>query len=208
MNKPRFRPDLHVEVVEPDNVFLLSETAYHTLSGRLYAILAPLIDGRRSVEQIARALSPAVSATQVHYALHRLKERGYVIDADLTLPESEAAYWSLHGKTVLTPLHETINVLSIDVADMLTPYVQQAGLHVDAAAPFTLVAVNDYLNPVLADINAAMLRDKWVKVIGRIRFMRNKQGQFLPAVIILPSPREPLDKLLEVIPQPANPHLF
>jgi len=170
MNKPRFRPDLHVEVVEPDNVFLLSETAYHTLSGRLYAILAPLIDGRHSVEQIARALSPAVSATQVHYALHRLKERGYVIDADLTLPESEAAYWSLHGKTVLTPLYETINVLSIDVADMLTPYVQQAGLHVDAAAPFTLVAVNDYLNPVLADINAAMLRDQraWmlVKPVG------------------------------------------
>jgi hypothetical protein len=55
-------------------------------------------------------------------------------------------------------------------------------------------------------IDAALLRDKWVKVIGRIRFLTNGK-EYFPAVIILPSPTEPLDKLIEVIPQPANPML-
>jgi uncharacterized membrane protein YraQ (UPF0718 family) len=56
-------------------------------------------------------------------------------------------------------------------------------------------------------IDAAMLKDRWVKVVGRIRFLTNSQGQYIPAIIILPSPTEPLNKLIEVIPQPANPML-
>ncbi len=56
-------------------------------------------------------------------------------------------------------------------------------------------------------IDAALLRDKWVKVIGRIRFLTNNQGQYMPAVFILPTASEPMDKLIEVIPQPANPML-
>jgi len=170
MHKPRFRPDLHVEVVPPDKVFLLSEALYHTLSGRIYALLAPLIAGARNVDEIVHLLPPDISPMQAHYALHQLQERGFIVEAVTSGTDAEAAYWTLHQKTVLPSAANTIRIRALDVPDAFTPMAEQVGLRVETDAPLTLLAVNDYLNPALEAWNAAALRDQraWllVKPVG------------------------------------------
>jgi hypothetical protein len=48
----QFKPHFQVETVDGDGVFLLSETGTVVLGGRLPKLLAPLIDGQRSVDEI------------------------------------------------------------------------------------------------------------------------------------------------------------
>jgi uncharacterized membrane protein YcgQ (UPF0703/DUF1980 family) len=51
------------------------------------------------------------------------------------------------------------------------------------------------------------LRKKWVRVTGRVQFISRKgQGGFLPALILYPTPEEPLSKLVEEIPPDPNPY--
>jgi oxazoline/thiazoline synthase len=52
LNKPVFKPHFRVETIEPSSVYLLSEHEHHVLSGRLYPLLAPLLDGRHDVDAI------------------------------------------------------------------------------------------------------------------------------------------------------------
>jgi hypothetical protein len=56
---------------------------------------------------------------------------------------------------------------------------------------------------------AVQLEGKWVRVIGQIRFFElpGKPGNFRAALFLSPSEREPLNKLVEVIPPPANPYI-
>ena len=53
MEIPKLKSSFHCEVVGSDLVFLLNESRYWVLSGKLYANLLPLIDGKRNFEQIA-----------------------------------------------------------------------------------------------------------------------------------------------------------
>ena len=53
------------------------------------------------------------------------------------------------------------------------------------------------------------LNDNWVRVTGRVRFIQSGNGTaFHPAVVITPSEREPLSKLIEVVPPDANPYVY
>ena len=53
---PQFKAHFHVEAVPGEGVFLLSEKSQAVLRGRLYEEVAPLIDGRRSADDIAGEL--------------------------------------------------------------------------------------------------------------------------------------------------------
>ena len=72
----RFRHDFRVEIVEPDTVFLLSERTHQVLSGRLYVLLAPLLDGQHTLETITTALQDEISPAQLGYTLSRLRRSG------------------------------------------------------------------------------------------------------------------------------------
>lgn len=53
---------------------------------------------------------------------------------------------------------------------------------------------------------AAQLANKWVRVTGRVQFYPNATGQgFITALILMPTEAEPLTKLVELVPAPANP---
>jgi hypothetical protein len=54
---------------------------------------------------------------------------------------------------------------------------------------------------------AAQLEGKWVRVIGQMRFLETKSGTFATALLLTPSEREPLSKLVEVVDPPANPYI-
>jgi uncharacterized membrane protein YcgQ (UPF0703/DUF1980 family) len=53
------------------------------------------------------------------------------------------------------------------------------------------------------------LRDKWVRVTGRVQFYQPPgSAAFYPALVVTPTEREPLNKLVEVVPPDANPFIY
>jgi bacteriocin biosynthesis cyclodehydratase domain-containing protein len=83
---PRFRPDVRVAGIGGDLVFLLGEQEEFLLRGRLYARLARLIDGTRSLGSLIEELASEASPSEICLALLSLKERGYLAENDENLP--------------------------------------------------------------------------------------------------------------------------
>ncbi|MFM7149502.1 MAG: permease, partial [Gemmataceae bacterium] len=55
---------------------------------------------------------------------------------------------------------------------------------------------------------AVDLEGKWVRVVGQVRFIPSSTpGSFRAALVLEPNDREPLNKLVEKIPPPANPYV-
>ncbi|MHC5720857.1 MAG: TOMM precursor leader peptide-binding protein, partial [Nostoc sp.] len=84
-----------VEIVEPKNVYLLSESATHALTGSLYCQIIPLLNGQHTLLEIIQKLDGQVPPDHIHYVLDRLHEKGYLTDAAHTLTHEAAAFWSL-----------------------------------------------------------------------------------------------------------------
>ena len=51
------------------------------------------------------------------------------------------------------------------------------------------------------------LENKWVRVIGQIRFVERSPGNFGTALLIVPNERESLSDLVKVVDPPANPYV-
>jgi ribosomal protein S12 methylthiotransferase accessory factor len=93
LTRPRFRPHLHVEVVTGEGVILLSDTKAALLRGRLYELVAPLLDGR-TAEDVCDRLRGAASPAEVFYALTRMERGHYLCEEEQALPAGQAALWS------------------------------------------------------------------------------------------------------------------
>lgn len=171
--RPQFKDHFRVEVVEPDQVYLLSETQTFVLKGRLYARLAPLIDGRRTSDEIAGLLKGAAALSTIYYALLQLEKKGYTRAADneVGLTPEAAAFWQLLGvepATVAARLRESEVLLlqfgGPEPAPDFPAVLQTLGLQVttsEAAAPSAAhlwVAVcEDFLQADLARLNQKAL---------------------------------------------------
>jgi bacteriocin biosynthesis cyclodehydratase domain-containing protein len=92
---PRFRPDIHVAQIGGELVFLLAEQEEFLLRGRLYARLAGLLDGTRSLVSLFEQLAGEASPSEICVALLSLKERGYLAEPDENVPA--AAFWNALG---------------------------------------------------------------------------------------------------------------
>jgi hypothetical protein len=90
-----FKAHFVPKVIGNDRVLLLSEAgSKYMLRGRLYAQMAPLLDGSRTAEEIVAALSKNVDRQKVDSALNTLVSKGYVEEAAGILPPGQAAFWS------------------------------------------------------------------------------------------------------------------
>jgi ribosomal protein S12 methylthiotransferase accessory factor len=171
---PVFKAHLHVEVIPGEGVLILSEEEARSLHGGAYEKLAPLINGRRSVDELVAALSGQVDAARVYYVLNSMEARGYLAEASPDIPARVAAFWhsadiepatalaALRGKQVAI---ETVGEL--DAAAMLGA-LDTMGLHLgpQQQADLWLVLTDDYLRPDLAAINTAALQENrpWLLV--------------------------------------------
>ena len=97
MKIPQIKPHFRVEIVEPKNVYLLSEYATYALIGSLYCQILPLLNGQHTREEIIHKLDGQVSPEHFDYVLNRLQEKGYLTDASHNLKREAAAFWSLLG---------------------------------------------------------------------------------------------------------------
>ncbi len=95
MKNPQIKPHFRVEIVEPKNVYLLSESATHALTGSLYCQILPLLNGQYTYEEIIQKLNGQVPPEHLDYVLDRLYEKGYLTDAAHSLTREAAAFWSL-----------------------------------------------------------------------------------------------------------------
>jgi hypothetical protein len=76
-----FAAHLRAHVLSDEEVVLLSERERFALNGRVYVALAPLLDGSHSAEELVVTLAGEHSPAVIHFALMRLQEPGYVVEA-------------------------------------------------------------------------------------------------------------------------------
>lgn len=75
---PRFKSDFRVYAAPPDLIYFLSKAGYQILKGKLTYQLAPYINGKNSVQQIAGKLKDKISDFDVEAGLLLLEDEGYI----------------------------------------------------------------------------------------------------------------------------------
>jgi oxazoline/thiazoline synthase len=161
-----FRPQLkrffHHEVVPAEGVFLLSEESHHVLRGKTFVLLAPLLDGRHTDDEIATILADQVASNDVFYALEILKRLGHVADAVPAIPAAQAAFWDTLGASpqlAAQKLQDSAVAIvcfgSLDAAG-IEEMLRLHGVNVEDYEPrpgqLVVVVTDDYLRPGIADI--------------------------------------------------------
>ena len=164
MQRPQFKAHFHVEVVKGEGVFLVSEIGHSVLNGCLFETVAPLIDGRRSVDDIIDELQGQVSAAEVFYALTLLEKKGYLSESDHSLPAGESTFWAIQGissETAARHLEETkVSVTGFgDVAvEPFLTLLESLHVRVGEVAGLGVVLTDDYLRKELQAYNQESLR--------------------------------------------------
>lgn len=161
---PELRRDLRAECL-PDALILIGEDERHIFRGRAFSAVAAQIDGRRSADEVARAVDPAIPATEIWYALGRLHMAGWIVPAQQSMQPSEAAWWD---GSAISPDTATDRMSALQVRiDTLGP--NTAALHralaaagigtrIDGTGPtLRVVLTDDYLRDELDAIDAQQI---------------------------------------------------
>ena len=162
-SKPAFKQMFHVEVVESDGVYLLSERDQVVLRGALYCQLAPLLDGRRTTDAVVDALVDRATPAEVYYALNLLEQGGYVADVDTTLPPARAAFWEALGLSAqeaeqrLRASTVALFTFGAVTADPFEAALAALDLKSGKDGELTVALTDDYLREDLAELNATAL---------------------------------------------------
>lgn len=173
-NKPQFKPHFHVEVVEPSTVYFMSEQGHFALSGRIYVLLAPLLNGQHTVDEIVEQLKEHTSLFGIYHALTSLESQHYLTEA-ADVPNDVAAFWSLQGvdsRVAVSKLQETISVTAFGTVKT-EPFIsalESLNIQVGDEGDFTVVLTDDYLQLGLDEFNSQALHTQkpWmlVKPVG------------------------------------------
>jgi ribosomal protein S12 methylthiotransferase accessory factor len=175
LEKPRFKPHLRVKVVPGEGAFVLSESRQVLLRGRLYERVVPHVDGRPAAA-VCAALGGEVRPAEVFFVLGQLEQRGYLCDAEPSLPPGEAALWSaqqVDPAEAARRLGQTsVSVRAFGVEDQgLRAALASVRLPVAEGGALGVVAVDGYLRGELGAVNADALRTgrPWllVRPVGR-----------------------------------------
>ncbi|MBV9947462.1 MAG: TOMM precursor leader peptide-binding protein [Myxococcales bacterium] len=168
----RFKHHLRVVPAGKGLVFLIGEQDRFLLKGRLYELVVPLVDGRRSVADIVDALGGRASPPEVLYVLGALREKGYTTEATPLLPAETAGFFEALGldpTSVTAALREVavgIDSLAKDGARALADALAEASVPVREPATLRVVLTDDYLDPEIDRIaaRAAAARTPWLPV--------------------------------------------
>lgn len=179
-------------VLDEDRVLLLAESGEkYLLKGEIYAQVARLLDGTRTMDQIVEALCDVASPEKTYFALMQLAQRGYISRAFSRLPKSQLALWDsiTADRFAAAQGLESISVSVVALgsyeheASLLRQVLE--GLNIDTAeehsADLVVVLVEDYLQNEIADLTLRF-REKqklWlpVKPTGQIIWLGPIFGQ-------------------------------
>ena len=163
---PAFRRIYAVRVVDGDGVYLLSEGEPVILRGQIFSRLAPLIDGRHTVDAINAALAGVANPVEILLALTFLRRKKYIVEASEAAPAARLAFWdelgidadAAEGRLATTPV--SVRRIGDVPADPFVTTLSAHGVRVvdDAeTGAMTVVLADDYLHPELATINRAAI---------------------------------------------------
>jgi ribosomal protein S12 methylthiotransferase accessory factor len=161
--RPQFKPHYHLEWVDGEGAFVLSESGPRLLRGRLYEQVGALIDGRRSVTDVIDQLRDQFSAAEVYYAVQQLERKGYLAEGDDRLPAGEAALWAIHGIDPrqaagrLAETRVTVTALGGVEAEPLRALLLQMNVRLGEPGDLGVVLTDDYLRPSLQAYNRQAL---------------------------------------------------
>jgi len=172
LRRPTFKSHLRVQLVEPDLLFVLSETESHAIRSRLHVLLAPLLNGRNNFSAILRRLSKRVTPLDVRYGLESLEKRGYLSEgkgrvADPHRNFCEALYLPSAGfKKRLKSTEVRISSIGCVFGDRFAEILKSLGVSVGTAGDFHVVLTDDYLRDQLEELNRAAFKNKkpWMMV--------------------------------------------
>jgi len=164
ISRPRFKPWFRCETIPSEGVILLSERGPVLLPGRLYQLVAPLLDGQHTVDEIADCLRGKLAAADAFYAIEILRRRGYLTDVDSSLPSEQAAFWDIvdiDGDAATRLLHEAaVSVRSFGKIDptALLALLTSLGIRIDDDADRWIALTDDYLRDELRAFNQKALK--------------------------------------------------
>lgn len=174
-NKPQFKPHFHIEAVEPSTVYLMSEQGHIALSGRIYVLLAPLLNGQYTIDEIVKQLKERASFFGIYHALTNLESQHLLTEA-ADIPNEVAAFWSLQGvdfRVAVSKLQNTrVSVTAFGgvKTEAYISALESLNIQVGDGGDFTVVLTDDYLQPGLDEFNSQNLRTQkpWmlVKPVG------------------------------------------
>ncbi|RKH44833.1 TOMM precursor leader peptide-binding protein [Corallococcus llansteffanensis] len=149
----RIKPQLRVEVLDAQRVFLVGERSHFLLEGALHARVVPLLDGERTVAQVISELEGQASAPEVLYALSLLEERGHVEEAEDVFDPEVAGFWEslgidaavAAGRLLDTPV--AVRAVAGEDVERLKDALRDTGLDVRDEADRHVLLVDDYLSP-------------------------------------------------------------
>lgn len=160
LNRPSFKSCFRVEVLGDAGVALLGERQQTVLSGRAFTRVGPLLDGRRSVDEIAAALAPEFSMPEVFYTLQLLERDGYIVEGNGL--HAHAAFWHELGVDAAAGDRlgqRPVVVTTIGAVDRgpLEAAFMETGLRIAADGEIEVVLTDDYEQTGLAEVNARAL---------------------------------------------------
>jgi ribosomal protein S12 methylthiotransferase accessory factor len=178
LNKKKFKAHFHVECLERDRVFLLSEKNYFVLNNHLYYLLAPFLDGSHTVDSIVNKLKGKASTAEIYYSLMSLENKGYIAESDDDTCPEHSAFWNflnIDSKIATSRLQST--KVTITSLGNITPkpFVSILGslnIQVGENGDLRIVLTDNYLHSNLEVFNQEALKFQrpWmlVKPVGSI----------------------------------------
>ncbi len=167
LTTPSLQKCFTAEVVKDEGVFLLSEFGHFVLTGRLHESVLPLIDGRRTAEQIAGELAGRLRPEEVYYALLALERQGFIVETNGSDAAPACGLWDYLGQdpTGCRERLKSTRVAALTTSDLeqgpLVEALAANGLRVGEEGDLTVVLASDYLRPELREVNReALRRDK------------------------------------------------
>src|SRR5262249_37154324 len=98
-SKVAFAPHFEVRTLDERRLLLLSEDRSVLLTGRLYVLMAPYLDGARTREEIVTALRSSAGAPldRIETAISTLLDKQYAAPVAPGVATSRAAFWTELG---------------------------------------------------------------------------------------------------------------
>jgi oxazoline/thiazoline synthase len=82
LSKPKLKSCIRVEMVSPDEVFLIGEQESIALKGTIYQSIFPLLNGNYTTDEILEYLQDRISSAEIYYALMLLTQQGYLVEGE------------------------------------------------------------------------------------------------------------------------------
>ncbi|MEW6494631.1 MAG: TOMM precursor leader peptide-binding protein [Cyanobacteriota bacterium] len=163
LNKPRFKSCFHIEVLE-SGVFLLSEKDSFFLDGNLYQLLAPLMKGQHTVDEIIEQCQDKASVAEIYYALMLMEQKGYIVEAQGELSSEVEAFLNIldvDTTEAINRLKSTkVSVRAFGKVDQQEFRSTLKRLNIETAedGDIEVVLTDDYLQNGLAEFNQKALQ--------------------------------------------------